>query len=168
MPIHDQSYRRYRGKREDVRSAWTVIAITGITAMLRKRAFLGVLFAAWIPPLDLPDAVERLGDDVVAGRRALLKGDAQVGDGAGRRSEDGRCERSRRERSEPEQEAAAAHPTDIDRPVPALEPLGAGLAGECGADREQLGSAQGCEDLAVDVRAQLRVHGHGRRPGAVP
>jgi ABC-2 type transport system permease protein len=49
MPIHDQSYRRYRGKREDVRSAWTVIAITGITTMLRKRAFLGVLFAAWIP-----------------------------------------------------------------------------------------------------------------------
>jgi ABC-2 type transport system permease protein len=49
MPIHDQSYRRYRGKREDVRSAWTVIALTGITAMLRKRAFLGVLFGAWVP-----------------------------------------------------------------------------------------------------------------------
>jgi ABC-2 type transport system permease protein len=49
MPIHDQSYRRYRGKREDVRSAWTVIAMTGINTMLRKRAFLAVLFAAWVP-----------------------------------------------------------------------------------------------------------------------
>lgn len=49
MPIHDQSYRRYRGRREDVRSAWTVIAITGITSLLRKRTFLFLLFAAWVP-----------------------------------------------------------------------------------------------------------------------
>jgi ABC-2 type transport system permease protein len=49
MPIHDQSYRRYRGKREDSRSAWTVIAITGIKSLLRRRAFLGVLLFAWIP-----------------------------------------------------------------------------------------------------------------------
>jgi ABC-2 type transport system permease protein len=49
MPIHDQSYRRYRGKREDVRSAWTVIALAGIKGFLRKRVFLGVLLLAWMP-----------------------------------------------------------------------------------------------------------------------
>jgi ABC-2 type transport system permease protein len=49
MPIHDQSYRRYRGRREDARSAWTVIAITGIRSFLRRRAFLGVLLFAWLP-----------------------------------------------------------------------------------------------------------------------
>ncbi len=49
MPIHDQSYRRYRGQREDVRSAWTVIAITGIKGLLKKRTFLGMLFFAFFP-----------------------------------------------------------------------------------------------------------------------
>lgn len=49
MPIHDQSYRRYRGQRADVRSAWTVIALTGIQTLLKKYAFLGVLLGAWIP-----------------------------------------------------------------------------------------------------------------------
>ncbi len=49
MPIHDQSYRRYRGQREDVRSAWTVIAITGIKGLIKKRTFLGLLFFAFFP-----------------------------------------------------------------------------------------------------------------------
>jgi ABC-2 type transport system permease protein len=49
MPIHDQSYRRYRGQREDVRSAWTVIALTGIKGLLRKRVFLGMLFFGLFP-----------------------------------------------------------------------------------------------------------------------
>lgn len=49
MPIHDQSYRRYRGIRADSRSAWTVIAMAGIKSALRKRAFLGVLIFAWVP-----------------------------------------------------------------------------------------------------------------------
>jgi ABC-2 type transport system permease protein len=49
MPIHDQSYRRYKGKRESARSAWTVIAVHGITGMLKKRAFLGLLLFAWVP-----------------------------------------------------------------------------------------------------------------------
>jgi ABC-2 type transport system permease protein len=49
MPIHDQSYRRYRGAREDVRSAWTVIALTGIKQLLRKRVFLGMLFFSLMP-----------------------------------------------------------------------------------------------------------------------
>ncbi len=49
MPIHDQSYRHYRGTRDMSRSAWTVIAITGIKSFLRRRAFMGVLIFAWIP-----------------------------------------------------------------------------------------------------------------------
>ena len=50
MPIHDQSYRHYRGTRENSRSAWTVIATTGIKSFLRRRAFMGVLIfgAYWI------------------------------------------------------------------------------------------------------------------------
>lgn len=49
MPIHDQSYRRYRGPRESPRGAWTVIASAGIQAVLRKRAFLALLLFAWGP-----------------------------------------------------------------------------------------------------------------------
>ena len=49
MPIHDQSYRRYGGKRESARSAWTVIALAGITSLLKKRIFLALLLFAWIP-----------------------------------------------------------------------------------------------------------------------
>jgi ABC-2 type transport system permease protein len=49
MPIHDQSYRRYRGLRENTRSAWTVIAINGIKSALRRRAFVGVWLFAWVP-----------------------------------------------------------------------------------------------------------------------
>lgn len=49
MPIHDQSYRRYGGERRPVRSAWTVIATTGLMTFLRRRAFLGLLIVAWIP-----------------------------------------------------------------------------------------------------------------------
>jgi ABC-2 type transport system permease protein len=49
MPIHDQSYRRYKGDRVSVRSAWTVIALTGIKTFIRKRTFLGVLLFAYVP-----------------------------------------------------------------------------------------------------------------------
>jgi ABC-2 type transport system permease protein len=49
MPIHDQSYRRYRGRREDARSAWTVIALAGISSLVKRRAFLGLLLVAWFP-----------------------------------------------------------------------------------------------------------------------
>lgn len=49
MPIHDQSYRRYGGERRPVRSAWLVIATTGLMTFLRRRAFLALLLAAWIP-----------------------------------------------------------------------------------------------------------------------
>jgi len=49
MPIHDQSYRRYRGGKSMPGRAWTVIAWAGIKQMLRKRAFLGLMLFAWIP-----------------------------------------------------------------------------------------------------------------------
>ena len=49
MPIHDQSYRRYGGGRAMPGQAWLVIARAGIMTMLRKRAFLGLLLAAWVP-----------------------------------------------------------------------------------------------------------------------
>lgn len=49
MPIHDQSYRRYKGHRESPRSAWTVIAVNGITGFLKRRAMIALLIFAWIP-----------------------------------------------------------------------------------------------------------------------
>ena len=49
MPIHDQSYRRYRGDREPEGRAWAVIATAGIKTMLAKRKFLGLLLIAWLP-----------------------------------------------------------------------------------------------------------------------
>jgi ABC-type transport system involved in multi-copper enzyme maturation permease subunit len=49
VPIHDQSYRRYKGQREQPGQAWTVIAQAGIRNMIRKRAFLALLLFAWLP-----------------------------------------------------------------------------------------------------------------------
>ncbi|MCX6543073.1 MAG: hypothetical protein NTV05_01515 [Acidobacteria bacterium] len=49
MPIHDQSYRRYKGQRSPSGRAWTVIAAAGVRNMLKKRAFLGLLIVAWLP-----------------------------------------------------------------------------------------------------------------------
>jgi ABC-2 type transport system permease protein len=49
MPIHDQSYRRYGGSKEQAGQAWLVIAGTGIRTILRKRLFLGLLICAWVP-----------------------------------------------------------------------------------------------------------------------
>jgi ABC-type transport system involved in multi-copper enzyme maturation permease subunit len=49
MPIHDQSYRRYRGGRTTPGRAWTVIAWAGIKTMIRRRVFLGLLIVSWIP-----------------------------------------------------------------------------------------------------------------------
>lgn len=49
MPIHDQSYRRYRGGRSAPGQSWTVIARAGIVNMIRRRAFLGLLLLAWLP-----------------------------------------------------------------------------------------------------------------------
>lgn len=49
MPIHDQSYRHYTGKREPVGKAWMVIAGDGIVATIRKRRFLALMLLAWSP-----------------------------------------------------------------------------------------------------------------------
>ena len=49
MPIHDQSYRRYRGGRATPGQAWTVIARAGMLTMIRKRSFMGLLIFAWFP-----------------------------------------------------------------------------------------------------------------------
>jgi ABC-type transport system involved in multi-copper enzyme maturation permease subunit len=49
VPIHDQSYRRYRGERAPEGRAWSVIASAGIKTMLAKRKFLGLLLIAWLP-----------------------------------------------------------------------------------------------------------------------
>ncbi len=48
-PIHDQSYRRYRGTRLPVGRGWSVITSEGIRQMLAKRPFLALLIVAWIP-----------------------------------------------------------------------------------------------------------------------
>jgi len=49
MPIHDQSYRRYRGGKAMPGQAWMVIARAGLVTMIRKRAFLGLIIFAWVP-----------------------------------------------------------------------------------------------------------------------
>jgi ABC-2 type transport system permease protein len=49
MPIHDQSYRRYGGRRERPGQAWAVIAQAGIRSMIARRLFLALLLFAWIP-----------------------------------------------------------------------------------------------------------------------
>jgi hypothetical protein len=48
-PIHDQSYRHYKGTRQPPGRAWAVIAWAGIRAMLARKAFLGFILFAWVP-----------------------------------------------------------------------------------------------------------------------
>jgi ABC-2 type transport system permease protein len=47
--IHDQGYRRYRGRRAAHGRAWTVIARQHILPMLRRRSFVVLLLFAWTP-----------------------------------------------------------------------------------------------------------------------
>ena len=49
MPIHDQGYRRYAGRREAHGRTWLGIARAGIMERLRERKFLGLLLVAWLP-----------------------------------------------------------------------------------------------------------------------
>jgi ABC-type transport system involved in multi-copper enzyme maturation permease subunit len=49
MPIHDQGYRRYAGRREAHSRTWLVIARAGVMERLRERKFLGLLLVAWLP-----------------------------------------------------------------------------------------------------------------------
>jgi ABC-2 type transport system permease protein len=48
MPIHDQSYRRYRGHRGALGRSWLVIAAAGIKQTIKKRVFLSILLLGWI------------------------------------------------------------------------------------------------------------------------
>jgi hypothetical protein len=47
-PIHDQSYRRYEGKRQPLGRGWLVIARNGIWTMLSRKVLLGLLVAGWL------------------------------------------------------------------------------------------------------------------------
>ena len=49
MPIHDQSYRHYRGNRARPGAAWAVIAWAGIRALLARRLVLALLVFACVP-----------------------------------------------------------------------------------------------------------------------
>lgn len=49
MPIHDQGYRRYGGRRERHGRAWWVIARAGLLERVRERRFLALLLFAWSP-----------------------------------------------------------------------------------------------------------------------
>jgi ABC-type transport system involved in multi-copper enzyme maturation permease subunit len=49
MPIHDQSYRRYAGKRTPPGRGWLVIAAAGIRNMIARRLFLVLLILSWVP-----------------------------------------------------------------------------------------------------------------------
>lgn len=48
MPIHDQGYRRYEGKRVPVGRAWWTMARMHLVSAFRRRWFLMMLFAGWI------------------------------------------------------------------------------------------------------------------------
>lgn len=49
MPIHDQGYRRYAGRRIPGGRSWAVIAREGIRERIRERRFLALLLFAWAP-----------------------------------------------------------------------------------------------------------------------
>jgi ABC-2 type transport system permease protein len=49
VPIHDQGYRRYGGRRERHGRAWWVIARAGLLERVRERRFLALLLFAWSP-----------------------------------------------------------------------------------------------------------------------
>lgn len=48
MPIHDQGYRRYTGKRIPRSRGWLVIARAGIIERLRERRFIALMLVAWL------------------------------------------------------------------------------------------------------------------------
>jgi ABC-2 type transport system permease protein len=49
MPIHDQGYRRYTGRRVAPGHGWWVIARAGVLERVRERRFLALLVLAWGP-----------------------------------------------------------------------------------------------------------------------
>jgi ABC-2 type transport system permease protein len=49
VPIHDQGYRRYTGKRVAPGRGWWVIARAGVLERVRERRFLALMLLAWSP-----------------------------------------------------------------------------------------------------------------------
>jgi ABC-2 type transport system permease protein len=49
MPIHDQGYRRYLGTRDAIGKSWQVMTRAGVTSVVSKRVFLGMMLFAWAP-----------------------------------------------------------------------------------------------------------------------
>jgi ABC-2 type transport system permease protein len=49
VPIHDQGYRRYGGRKEPHGRRWWVIARAGLMERIRERRFLALLLFAWAP-----------------------------------------------------------------------------------------------------------------------
>jgi len=49
VPIHDQGYRRYEGRRLAPGGAWWVIARTDFVAAVRSRLFVALILLAWLP-----------------------------------------------------------------------------------------------------------------------
>ena len=49
MPIHDQGYQRYQGRRVPMGRAWWTMARMHLIAAFKRRWFLMVLFAGWLP-----------------------------------------------------------------------------------------------------------------------
>lgn len=49
MPIHDQGYRRYGGRKAPHGRTWWVIARAGLMERIRERRFLALLLFAWAP-----------------------------------------------------------------------------------------------------------------------
>ena len=49
MPIHDQGYRRYAGRRRPAGTAWWVIARQQISTVLSQKRYLILLLLAWVP-----------------------------------------------------------------------------------------------------------------------
>ena len=49
MPIHDQGYHRYLGKRTAIGKSWQVMTRAGVMSMVSKRQFIGLMLFAWAP-----------------------------------------------------------------------------------------------------------------------
>ena len=49
MPIHDQGYRHYAGRKRPLGTAWWVIARQQIRTVLTQKRYLALLLVAWIP-----------------------------------------------------------------------------------------------------------------------
>jgi ABC-2 type transport system permease protein len=49
VPIHDQGYRRYGGRRASHGSAWWIIARTQLLSALKLRSFVILLLFSWVP-----------------------------------------------------------------------------------------------------------------------